>query len=251
MLIFLKEDPCCFTNIIIPMQCSEIFDPLYQINKEMHELFTDDYEKYFIRIDLTREYRERVKAENVVKKKRFAWKFKEKESELHNFQSAKSEVKDNGSSQNDLNEDDDESIQSFLKFEDESRLFNLGEIKILELLSPLIQKETDQLTFNLHKTVIECWSNLKLDKNLFYKLSCLIQSFVNERFDWNETIIARDCDDNFLKIQLVPDKDSNKLRIEIKSKDIACLNRLKYHFIDLIKYLFDFFPGLMLAISYD
>ena len=230
------------------MQCSEIFDPASQIDKEMHELFTDDYEKYFIRIDLTREYRERVKAENVVKKKRFAWKFKEKESEIHNFKSASTQEKPVNDSKSQFDESDTESMQSFLNFEDESRLVNLSEIKILELLSPLIQKETDQLTTYLHRTVIESWSNLKLDRNVFYKLSCLIQSLVNERFDWNDTIIARDCEDNFFKIQLVPDMDSNKIRIEIKSKETTRLNQLKHHFIDMIKYLFDFFPGLMLVI---
>lgn len=47
----------------------------------MKELFSDDYEQYFIRIDLTREYREKVKIDNVIKKKRFAWKLKETEIE--------------------------------------------------------------------------------------------------------------------------------------------------------------------------
>ncbi len=53
----------------------------------MKELFSDDYEQYFIRIDLTREYREKVKIDNVIKKKRFAWKLKE--TEIENVKSEK------------------------------------------------------------------------------------------------------------------------------------------------------------------
>ena len=72
------EDKCSYFTIVIPSKCEETFEEAKQIaSNQMKELFSDDYEQYFIRIDLTREYREKIKAENVIKKKRFAWKQKE------------------------------------------------------------------------------------------------------------------------------------------------------------------------------
>ena len=96
----------------------------------------------------------------------------------------------------------------------ESKLVDLSSIQVLDL----IQEEIDKITFV--KTRLEVWSNIKLDNNIFFKLSCLIQENVNERFDWKDTVIARDNRNNFFKLQLIYDsKLSNKIIIEIKSKD--------------------------------
>lgn len=221
---------CSFINIVIPMQCKESFKNAELNNTEMAELFTDDYEKYFMRIDLTHEYCEKVKYENVLKKKRFAWKFKEKTSDIV-------ENLDN------LDENIDETNQLF-NFDDESKLINLSSIKVLEIASPLIQK--DYKNPILSKAIIKCWSNLKIEKHLFHKLSCLVQDLFNERFDWSDTIIARDCQSNFFKLQLFEEFNSNKILIEIKSSNLEDLKRLKSQFLHKIDYLFSFYPGLLL-----
>ena len=126
----------------------------------------------------------------------------------------------------------------------ESKLVDLSSIQVLDL----IQEEIDKITYV--KTRLEVWSNIKLDNNIFFKLSCLIQENVNERFDWKDTVIARDNRNNFFKLQLIYDsKLSNKIIIEIKSKDNDQLDLLINQFTDKIEYLFEFYPGLMLFID--
>jgi hypothetical protein len=124
-------------------------------------------------------------------------------------------------------------------------LVDLSSIKTLDL----IQEEIDKISYV--KTRLEIWSNIKLDNNMFFKLSCLIQENVNERFDWKDTVIARDIGNNFFKLQLISDlnNQSNKIIIEIKSKENDQLDLLINQFMDKIEYLFEFYPGIMLFID--
>jgi hypothetical protein len=83
--------------------------------------------------------------------------------------------------------------------------------------------------------------------NLFHKLSVLIQDFVIERLDSSDCIIARDVDNNFIKIELIKKSAielNNKITIDLKSIKIEHIENLKSIFNQLLDILFSYYPGI-------
>ena len=100
-----------------------------------------------------------------------------------------------------------------------------------------------------NKCLIECVSPFRLDKHLFNHFSVLVQDQLFERFDWSDTIIARDIFSNCFKIQLKNQNEidqENKIRIEIKYcvNDEEYMDKLKKKFLELIDQLFCYYPGM-------
>ncbi len=84
--------------------------------------------------------------------------------------------------------------------------------------------------------------------NLFFKLAVLLQDYVCERLDSLDCIIARDKENNFIKIELVKKFTSielnNKITIDIKTISMIQIENFKIIFKNLLDILFSFYPGI-------
>ena len=112
--------------------------------------------------------------------------------------------------------------------------------------------DIDQTSFNYKfKYQIELIFQIDIFdiSNLFHKLSVLIQDYVIERLDSSDCIIARDVDNNFIKIELIKKLSTaselnNKITIDLKSIKIEHIENLKSIFNQLLDILFSYYPGI-------
>ena len=117
----------------------------------------------------------------------------------------------------------------------------------------LLLNEQNKLKYS-SKCFIECVSPFKLDRHLFNHFSVLVQTISFERFDWTDTIIARNVDNSCFKIKLLNGNETSiretsseiehKIRIELKCLNQENLDKLKSQIIKLIDELFCYYPGL-------
>jgi hypothetical protein len=101
-----------------------------------------------------------------------------------------------------------------------------------------------------HSCSIECNSNFVFENHVFFRLSVLFQKFAQIRYDWCDTIIARDAEFNCFKItqlNMEPNDQKpiiSKIHILIKSLDASELEICKINMLNLIDHLFSYYPGL-------
>ena len=119
-----------------------------------------------------------------------------------------------------------------------------------------INEEPFNYKFKYHIELIFIIDNYYDTCNLFHKLSVLIQDYVSERLDANDCTIARDIENNFIKIELVKKFSSsnsiatptielnNKILIDFKCINMKNVENLKLTFSNLIEILFSYYPGI-------
>lgn len=238
------DDVCAYYQIIIPTMCSssyfnekKIIENSSQDIKWYNQIYTDNYERYFLSLDYLRSLRDYLKIQNSLTKKMIIWNLKDQN------EFGKDYVDEN---HNKVNLELINVRQVFLDpvFMNSSQILNnLDQTNIkANQLKTFIQKLESKYSY---EAKIDCCSPFKFESNLFSKLSVLIQEVSFERFDWCDTIIGRNLDDTCFKIQLLSQQDNiNKIRFEIKATDLEFLNKFKQQLMNLISFLFSFYPGL-------
>ena len=238
------EEKCTFFQVILPSMCTTSFandkKEKLVIGSWDSELYTDNYELFFMRLDQLRKYKEEIKGINSLKKQRALWS---------SADGMENEMFYNYYEMNESNKTENEDVSLTNFSESASSFFGarispikpfLDEIKELEF-----KDESVFLSKYKRKYIIEINTIFKFDFYFFNKLASLVQDAVLDRFDWNDTIIARDLEDNFFKFIFEKfDKVCSKILIEIKYSNTEQLASLKKKFFALIENLFLLYPGL-------
>ena len=117
-----------------------------------------------------------------------------------------------------------------------------------------IKEKIDKEENKIYKfaQTLQCISLFRLDSHVFFRLSALIQSMLSIRFDWQDTIIARDLEFNCFKIQLMNEADSqSKIKVEIKSISLSELEMSIRKIDDIMTQLFSYYPGSHFDLELD
>lgn len=224
------EERCSFYQIVVPSLCSKSFDEEKRIKMDSDnfwnsDLYSDDFELFFEKIDKMRAHREHLKVENGLIKDKIMWNIQESLNLGEYYK-------------------EDEDVKKL-------EIINLDEFIKTEYMTVDPSKKDDKsaelararLKY-ANKCIIECVSLFELEKHLFDHFSALIQSISYERFDWNDTIIGRTVDDCCFKIKLVNEPDAHKINIELKCIKLESMVKIKEQLVKLIDDLFNFYPGL-------
>ena len=231
--MYLKEDSkCSYYNVIIPVYCTTKFEEEKSQAAEDNELYSDNFELYFIKLDKLKRYRELLITENILKKraKTFIYELEANLKE-ENLDESKEENADY------LNQPTITDIKLINEpaFLDK---FLSNKLHIKEK----IEKEANK-NYKFGRTV-QCTSLFRLDSHVFFRLSALVQNMLSIRFDWQDTIIARDLEWNCFKIQLMNEAGSqSKIKCEIKSISLSELEVSMGKIEEIITQLFSYYPG--------
>jgi hypothetical protein len=238
------EEKCTFFQIVLPTMCKRTFSmdkkESDKINSENWTaiLFDENYEMYFIRLDQIRKHKNEIKSMNALRKQRALWSSSSGDPALETemfFNVYEMEENPNGNK----SRSDSALLESLISpLDTDTRISEIKEFKFRDE-SEYALKYKDKFKIELHTI-------FNFDTHLFCKFASLLQDLFYERFDWHDTIISRDVNDNFFKINIENKENSNgtKIIIEIKYVNKDELNALKKRFFDEIYNLFDFYPGI-------
>lgn len=237
------EDKCSYFQIVVPTMCVANFgqEKATESNWDSN-LYLDEFERYFIRLNQIRCYKEEVKEMNALRKQKEIWN--SQETDLFNNEYY-------GEIESDPLYQDPRILSSPSH---ESQFLGIEPIKcnIIDTQGNYKFINEDQLASKYkHKCFIELVSPFRMEKHVFDKISVLIQDIAYERFDWIDTIVARDENETCMRIRVENyiENSKHKIGIEIKSEKNEFLIELKEQFYIIFDKLFDFYPGLFFTKS--
>lgn len=216
--------------------CARNFEkePL-EADRSDRDLFTANYENYFISLDKFERYCHLLKTQNILKKREKNF-INELEEELK-------QEDDNFEASGKLSQ---------IKIENIKLLKNADFLKnFLKNKQHLCEKIEDECNRTYHHVlVIECRSVFEFKRHVFARLSALVQAILSERFDWSNVIIGRDLDLNCFRIKFCQEPTQSAIRFELKSCEQNKMLKAKENIFNVIEELFSYYPGLYYSIQF-
>lgn len=213
-------------------------------------LFTDDYEVYFIRLDLIRQFNQETKLLNAFRKERMLWRSKSasaKESEfnyaIYNF--------DNRENTHGLKEIYEQQTGYFGDTSPFEQNDDYGdEIDEGLFIKTKIYDSTGELKFAApslmavdykHKLELSVTTPFRVHQCVFDKFSVLVHDLCVERFDWKDVIIGRDLNGTCYRARFL---NSSQISIELKATQADYLDEIKEKMLDITQVISILYPGL-------
>ena len=233
--IFLKliDHKCSYYNVILPDMNSNSFTEERNSNPTL-TLFSDQFEQYFVFLEKFDRYRSLLKTQNILKKREKTFEY---------------ELEDNLKKENEQSEEQIASLERINQIE----IMNINRLEDSEFLESFLSNKkhiTDKIDQEEDKsyeyvTKIEYYSVFHFKNHIFSRLSILLNNLFHLRYDWSDTIIARDSQFNCFKVQFFNNTNERSLiRVIIKSLDEDSSENIVEEILELFEDLFSYYPGL-------
>jgi hypothetical protein len=259
--LFLDER-CPFFQVVIPVMCASSYEAEGRERQLAAtwdvKLYTDEYELFFVRLDQLRKHKEEVKMKNAVKKQRALWSNSDGTMDSEMFfnvyelseQAHEAEPDAPLMTDEELVANADRRVSSATSFF-EARISPLKTVNLDSLDDFEFKDEEEFVLKYKQRCFLELDTPFAFDFYFFNKLAALMQHFVLERFDWRDVIVARDEDENFVKVRFEEvGKKCSRIQVEIKYADPTSMLELKSMLAQAVENLFEFYPGLYYTLSY-
>lgn len=197
-------------------------------------LYSENFEQYFVFLQKFDRYRGLLKTQNILRKREKTFEH---------------ELEDN------LKKENDESAEQIASLEriNQIEITNINRLEDAEFLAGFLSNKkhiTDKIDIEEDKFYefeanIECYSIFHFKIHIFSRLSTLLNKMFHVRYDWSDTIIARDSDFNCFKVQFFNNPDEKSMiQVLIKSLDKENLENCMSRIAELFEDLFSYYPGL-------